>query len=99
MPASDYSLFEEFEDFGGNDSDYTRGHFVDWLDLYRESGSSQDDPDDDREMFYQFMNAFMPDTQYHSRDWWRDIRESYYDLSGITEEDIDWEAWRQAFDS
>ena len=102
MPASDYELFGEFEDFGANDPGYlsgsaeTAGHFQDFLEVYRSSGASQEDPDADREMFYQFLNAFVPDTDPHDREYWQDIRELFYELSGITDEDIDWEAYREA---
>lgn len=96
MPSSDYDLFREYEDFGANEG-LTAGHFQDWLELYRYSGSTQEDPEADQEMFFQFMNAFMPETgQSHTREFWEDLRELYYDLSGITEEDIDWEGYRQA---
>jgi hypothetical protein len=97
MPASDYDLFSEFEDFGANDPEYrTSGHFQDYLELYRASGAGVDDADSDREMFYQFLNAFTPDTEPQTADFWRDIRDLFYEMSGITEEDIDWELYRRA---
>ena len=95
MPARDYDLFQEYEAFGANEG-ATAGHFSDFLAMYRESGSSQDDPEDDAEMFFQFLNTFVPDVESHDRIWWDEIRQLYYNLSGITYDDIDWEAWRVA---
>ena len=96
MPASDYDLFREYEEFGANDDERTAGHFGDWLELYHESGASQEDEDADREMFVQFLNAFVPDVESHDAAWWQDIRDSFYEMSGITDEDIDWELYREA---
>jgi hypothetical protein len=91
MPAADYDLFREYESFGGE-----QGHFQDFLEIYRESGASQVDADEDQNMFFEFLNAFTPDVESHDRDWWQEIRQEFYDLSGITYEDIDWEAYREA---
>jgi hypothetical protein len=97
VPADDYDLFLEFDDFGGNDNDYTAGHFQEFLEIYRESGASQEDPDADAEMFFQFLNAFVPDVESHDRDYWAEMRESFYDLAGLAgDENIDWEIWREA---
>lgn len=91
MPAADYDLFREYEAFGA-----PQGSFGDYLEIYRESGASQIDADTDQDTFFQFLNAFVPDTESHPKEFWDDIRDSYYDLTGITAEDIDWEAWREA---
>ena len=91
MPAPDYDLFREYESFGAPE-----GNFQDYLEIYRESGSTQDDADTDQDMFFQFLNAFVPDVESHDKQFWDDIRDDYYELSGITAEDIDWEAWREA---
>lgn len=95
MPASDYDLFREYESFGAND-ERTAGHFQDFLEIYRESGASQPDADADQEMWFQFLNAFVPDVESHDKEYWEDIRDSFYELSGITGEDIDWESYREA---
>jgi hypothetical protein len=97
VPASDYDLFREYEAFGANDpGERTQGHFSDFLEIYRESGATQLDPDDDQGMFFQFLNAFVPDVENHNKEWWQEIRQEFYDLSGITDMDIDWEAYREA---
>jgi hypothetical protein len=95
VPARDYDLFQEYEAFGANEG-RTAGHFQDFLRIYRESGSTQDDEEEDQEMFFQFLNTFVPDVESHDKLWWDEIRQLYYNLSGITYEDIDWEAFRRA---
>lgn len=98
MPADDGDLYEAFTDLTGPGA----GHFFEWVELYRESGATVEDPDADKEMFFQFLNAFVPDQDefgqpvHHDREWWAEIRDLFYNLSEITEADIDWELYRAA---
>lgn len=96
MPASYDDYDEVFRDFTGSDNDIEAAQFIE---LYQESGAFQEDSEDDSEMFFQFLNAFYPDVESHPKAYWEEIREAFYELSGITEEDIDWELWRQGIDS
>lgn len=95
MPASRDDLLAEYLDFGAIDQ-VGYGQFGKFYEIYESSGAVQEDPDDDVEMFTQFLNAFVPDEEAHTREWWLDIRESFYNLAEITDEDIDWEAYREA---
>lgn len=90
MPADYDDLRDEFDDFTGTDEGWAG-----WYEIYTESGAGQDDPEADREMFFQFLNAFYPDVEPQTREYWLDIREAFYELSGITAEDIDWELYRE----
>lgn len=91
MPAEPEDLRDEYNDFTGTDENW-----AEWHEIYLESGAIQDDPTSDREMFFEFLNAFYPDVESHNKEYWDDIREAFYELSGITEEDIDWELYREA---
>ncbi len=93
MPASSSDLFAEFYDFTDSDDRIQAAQFIE---LYQESGAFLDDSEADREQFFQFLNAFYPDVEPQSKEFWQDLREAFYELSGITPQDIDWELWREA---
>lgn len=94
MPAEWDDLYQEYVNFGAQDV-VGYGQFNAFLDIYQASGSVQDDPDADVEMFYQFLNAFVPDVEPHTKEWWDNIRLEYYNLAEIAEERIDWDVWRR----
>jgi hypothetical protein len=91
VPAADYDLFREYESFGAPE-----GEFSLFLEIYRETGATQSDPDADQDMFFQFLNAFVPESEPQTKEFWDELRDAFYDYSGITDEDIDWELWRAA---
>jgi len=92
MPADYEDLRDTFYAFAGSDAE----GFDAYYEVYIGSTASQDDPDADDEMFYQFLNAFVPDVEPQSKEYWDNIRQAFYELSGITYENIDWEMWRIA---
>lgn len=91
MPADYDDLRDEYNEFTGTDEGW-----AEWHEIYIQSGAGQTDPGDDRDMFFQFLNAFYPDVEPHDRAYWEEVREAFYDYSGITDEDIDWELYREA---
>lgn len=93
MPADYDDLRDEFNDFTGTDENW-----AEWMEIYSETGASQDDPEADREMFFQFLNAFYLDVEPHDKAYWDEIRAAFYELSGVTEYNIDWEMLRELWE-
>lgn len=91
MPASEGEFRDEYLDFTGGYGE----HFDAYYEIFQETGISGD-TDYELEGFFQFLNTFYPDTDTHDKEWWDNIRDSFYDMYGVTAEDIDWELWREA---
>lgn len=89
MPSED-EYQEIFDDFtaGGEWSN----EFDAFYQMYIESGA-----DDDEDTWFEFLNTFVPEEESgeHDRQFWDDMRESYYNYSGVTDDNIDWALWRE----
>lgn len=96
MPADDETLYETWLDFDAPDRYSDPGSFEHFLDVYHSSGAGQEDPVADEDMFYQFLNAFVPEDEPQTAEYWEAIREEFYEMAEITGEDIDWEEYREA---
>ena len=91
MPTDD-EYREEFENFV--DSDITPGSYDEevfdvFYQIYQEAGAP-----DDLDTFYEFLNTFYPDVESHDKQFYDDLRESFYEYTGLTGNNIDWELWR-----
>jgi hypothetical protein len=86
MPSED-EYFDEFWDFAG-----TANGFDAFYTIYQESGAA-----DDIDTWFQFLNAFYPESEsgLHSKEYWDDLRNLYYEYSGVTAENIDWSLFRE----
>jgi hypothetical protein len=83
MPTED-EYRREYEDFTGTDE-----AFDEFMLLYEETGAG-----DDLDTWFEFLNTFYPDVEPHDKEYWMELREAFYDYSGVTGESIDWELWR-----
>lgn len=102
MPASYFEYFDSFENVTGSDGGaeetyYGRdaGGFDDWYEIFSETGISYEDSAQEIEAWEMFLWAFYPEEGLSNEDW-QTRREEFYELTGITDQDIDWEAWREA---
>lgn len=88
MPSEE-EYREEFQDFTGNDSESA---FETFMLVYMEAGAP-----DDLDTWFEFLNAFYPESEsgLHDKQYWDDLRELFYEYSGLTDDNIDWSAWRE----
>jgi hypothetical protein len=86
MPTeSEY--YDEFTEFTGN---YEQESFDTFMLIYMEAGAP-----DDMDTWFEFLNTFYPDTESHDKAYYDDLREAFYEYSGMTADNIDWGAWRE----
>lgn len=101
MPASNADYQDAFRDLtgsaGGQEAWYGEstagwGH---WHDMFEETGIINGDREHDIDAFENFLIAFYPQEGMSADDWWY-VRQEFYDMYGIDDHDIDWEAYREA---
>lgn len=73
------------------------GGFDDWFDMYLSTGIDMPTQEDDIDAFSEFLLAFYPQDKTEE-EWWLD-REEFYNDYDITDNNIDWEAYRDAIDT
>ena len=101
MPANYDEYFTAFADLiGSGDAQETwygrdAGSVDDWIDLFEETGVDFDSHDDTIDAFETFLLAFYPQEGMTEEDWFY-AREEFYEMYGIDENEIDWEAYREA---
>lgn len=91
MPTED-EYREAFEDFTRDVHGGYYEHpeaFEPFMQIYESAGL-----DDDLDDFYEFLNTFYPDSEPHSKEFWEDLRERFFDYTGATDQNIDWAMWR-----
>lgn len=101
MPASEDDYRQEYEDFTG-----TQDEFDSFYDIFQstgyyptdEQGYRMDDEDQELGAFFEFLNTFYPDTEHHDKEWWDDLRSSFFEMYGLTGNDIDWQQWREVIE-
>lgn len=71
------------------------GGLQEWVDLFEETGIDFADHAQQIDAFENFLLAFYPQEGLTEVDWF-ELREEFYDLYGISDDNIDWEAWRAA---
>jgi hypothetical protein len=103
MPASYDEYFEAFADLTGTSGEttYLHGHEIadvdHWIDLFENTGIDFIDHDQQIDAFENFLIAFYPtEGEALSGDEWFYIREEFYNDYGLSEQDIDWDAYREA---
>jgi len=103
MPADYDEYYQAFADLTGTsgESAYYHGHELGdvqhWVDLFEETGIDFDSHDQQIDAFENFLIAFYPsEGEYLSGDEWFYIRQEFYEQYGLTDADIDWEAYREA---
>ena len=95
-----FAAFEDLIGTTGRAETYTGGMAApafDWIELFEETGIATGSRQTDLEAFELFLLAFYP--QNKSPDDWYLDREEFYDLYGIDNRNIDWEAYRLDIDS
>ena len=95
-----FDAFEDMVGTTGRASSYSGGDVAgayEWIEIFESTGISTGSRDGDVEAFEMFLMAFYPQDK-NSDDWWLD-REEFYEIYGIDDYDIDWEAYREAIDS
>lgn len=62
-----------------------------FMQMYEEAGA-----DDDLDTWWQFLNTFYPEdvSGQHDKAFWDDMRRLFYEYSGLTDDNIDWDLWR-----
>jgi hypothetical protein len=101
MPASYGEYQDAFESLIGTTGEAETwygeqaGGVAEWLDIFESTGIDFDDSDQTVEAFEVFLLAFYPQDGMSGDDW-ANVREQFYDLYGIDDHNIDWEAWRAA---
>jgi hypothetical protein len=105
MPANYDDLFSVFADLTG-----TAGEEQDiypnapnpvadadeWIDFYKSTGLDERLSEGrSSDAFEQFLYAFYPQEGLSGDDWWY-LRQEFYEIYDITDQDIDWEAYREA---
>jgi|SRR5215469_5215512 len=105
MPAEYDDLFGIFTDLTETDGtgqdiypnapDIVHGA-NDWIDFYQSLGIDERlSAAGSSDAFEQFLYAFYPQEGLTGDDWWY-LRNEFYEMYGIDEGDIDWEAYREA---
>jgi hypothetical protein len=99
MPASYGEYREAFTELIGTDdaertwyNEYA-GNWLEWVNVFEETGIDFDDSSEQVDAFENFLIAFYP--QQGVSDW-QSIRAEFYDYYGVDEHNIDWEAYREA---
>lgn len=101
MPAEHDDLADAFRDLTGHyyGQDIYPGHesggASDWIDLFHETGIDFESPEETIDAFENFLVAFFPQEGMSADDWWY-VREEFYQMYGVNEHHIDWEAYREA---
>jgi hypothetical protein len=103
MPASDDQFREAFENLIGTDqeqsiypgADHSTYGYEEWAVLFEETGIDFDSSADTIDAFENFLLAFYPQENTSGDDWWY-VRQEFYDMYGIDDHSIDWEAYREA---
>jgi hypothetical protein len=101
MPADPGEYQGAFHDMvghaGAEESYYGEriGGWSEWVDLFEATGIDFDSHRETIGAFEDFLIAFYPQEGLQ-RDDWDDIRDEFYDEYGISDNDIDWDAWREA---
>lgn len=102
MPADYDEYYEAFTELVGGSGEaqteyYGRevGGLDDWIDIFEETGIDFADHEQTIDAFENFLLAFYPQEGLSEVDWFY-LREEFYELYGISDDDIDWEAWREA---
>lgn len=102
MPASDDELHDAFSELVGTDSEEqvyanagVAGDWEEWAVLFSETGIDFEDSAETVEAFRDFLIAFYPQEGVSGDDW-QLLRWEYYEMYGIDEHNIDWQAWREA---
>lgn len=66
-----------------------------WIDIFSETGIDFPSEGDTLDAFENFLVAFYPQEGMSPDDWWY-AREEFYEMYGIDEHSIDWQAYREA---
>lgn len=95
-----FSAFEDLIGTTGRAETYSGGEAAGayhWIEIFEETGIVTGSREDDVEAFENFLIAFYPQDKSPD-EWWYD-RQEFYQMYGINEHDIDWEAYRAGIDS
>lgn len=82
---------EVYEDF----TDTPVG-FDEFFTIWQEFGLVYDTDEQELDTFYEFLNAFYPEdvSGQHDKAFWDQLRSEFYNLTGVTDSQVDWQAWR-----
>lgn len=105
MPADYDEYYQAFTGLVGGSGEAqtewyggTVGGLDEWVEIFKETGIDFQSHEATIDAFENFLLAFYPQEGLSGDDWFY-LREEFYDLYGISDENIDWEAWRAAIDS
>jgi hypothetical protein len=103
MPANYDEYFQAFTDLVGtadeqsvySGAEHSAGSVDDWIDIFESTGIDFESHAHTVDAFENFLIAFYPQEGVSGDDWFY-TREEFYEMYGISDNSIDWEAYREA---
>lgn len=101
MPADSGEYQSAFRDMvghtGAEEAYYGEriGGWREWRDVFESTGVDFDSHNEQIDAFENFLIAFYPQEGL-SRSDWQEIRDEFFNMYGLSDNDMDWEAYRAA---